>query len=120
MDVAEFQLTLRRWNADYYEAEGRWQPPGDAAVPAPVRQLVAADLRELDLRRNAPDFRDYGRLLSKVLFTPEKSAPVTDRFREALAWLRDPDHAADAVRFRLFIDEGSPELHGVRWETLHD
>jgi hypothetical protein len=52
------------------------------------------------------------------LFTIGKVSPIRDQFIEALKWLRQPQHLKDALRFRLFIDEGSPELHTVRWETL--
>ena len=120
MAVADFELILRRWNASYYEAEARWQVPDDEALPAPVRQLIAIDLNELDLQRDKLKFEEYGRRLSEYLFTPAQASAVRDRFANARAWLRDPKHVDDAVRFRLFIDEGSPELHAVRWETLWD
>src|SRR5262249_52051019 len=76
------------------------------------REIPAA--RWQPLFTHGPDARAYGATLTGVLFSPPD---IRERFN--LAFATTMSSGADAsLRLRLFIDPGSPELHGLAWETL--
>jgi len=71
------------------------------------------DLDEQGLALHKLDLEAYGKFLYKDLFL----GPVRDAYHRALTYAQTM--TAGRLRLRLEIDQDAPELHVIRWETLH-
>jgi hypothetical protein len=114
MQFADLELSLHRRGDARYAVEARFsQPESDADIrllnEEVIVQLESAELRQLEI-----DPLAYGQALSQHLFAPPALRSAFARARTAA------DSANLPLRVRLFIAPSAQELHGLRWETLHD
>jgi hypothetical protein len=113
--IAELEIGLYRQNDASYTVDLRYSQPDSAAdirLAGAEPALASFDreaLRALELDPSA-----YGQALSAALF-------ATPALRQAFAQARASAQSLDlALRLRLVIGPGAPELHALRWETLRD
>jgi hypothetical protein len=71
------------------------------------------DLDEKGLALDKLNLEAYGKRLYDALF----DGPVDDAYMQALSYAQMK--SAGRLRLRLEIDRAAPELHALRWETLH-
>jgi hypothetical protein len=110
---AEFEIGLRRRDADFYAVELRFtQPESDADVRVTPDGPSRVEFDTGHLSRLRLDSTAYGQLLGEQLFA---DASVAKMFAQAEASAQSQNAP---LRLRLFIDSKSPELHDLHWETL--
>jgi hypothetical protein len=114
-DYADLEIGLHRRDADSYTVELRFsQPESDSDVRLVQRgpSLARFDLERL--RTLQADDVAYGQLLSESLIGDPDVKTALAQARSVAQTLDTP------LRLRLFIGPSAPELHSLRWETLHD
>jgi hypothetical protein len=115
---ADLEIRLQRVGVDTYDVGLRFSPAGsdqdqDLAPKDPIRvRFDVARLRQLGLDPEA-----YGAALTECLFV-EPVVQALEHARTSAA--AAPSDHPTIVRLRLYIPASAPELHSVRWETLHD
>ena len=112
MDYADLRIGLYRQDAESYAVELHFRRPDDQAERAPQRGVARFDVE--DLRQHALQPEVYGQHLGQSLFADPS---VLGEFNEARAITEAGD---TPLRLRLYVDRSAPELHDLRWETLHD
>ncbi len=120
MLITDLEIALHRAELkDYKESpphvvEMRFRDPRSDALDEPVRGRVLFDfvkLKSLETNEEA-----YGRELTRSLFADAAvSAGLHDFRTKTFAADRDA-----ALRLRLYVGPGAPELESLRWETLRD
>jgi len=114
---ADLEIGLHRHDEDSYLVDMRFTPPGSDADTRPLRDVSEPPLVQFDfdqMRTLALDPDAYGKRLGESLL----GNPAV---HQAFGKTRVSAQTADAqLRLRLAIDPGTPELHGLRWETLRD
>jgi len=114
MDLADLELGLHRRGDERYAVELRFtQPKSDADVRLADPQITAA-FNPATLRALEGDPAVYGRVLTEQLFA---APPLRSAFAQARATAETLELP---LRLRLSIGPSAPELHALRWETLHD
>lgn len=111
---ADLELSLRRRDEGVYDVDLRFTPPDS---DADIRLLEESPVLTFDvkaLRQHHLNDEDYGQSLAEALFGAEG---MQNAFKEAR---QSAQQAEAALRVRLFIGPGAPELHSLRWETLRD
>ena len=107
---ADLEIVFRKRDEQSYALSFRFNSPDDAAEKRSlIEPVIAIDV-------SAPmgdDPQAYADWLSAAFFTPEVCAEFV-KFRTAAAM------QSAILRVRLAIDPNAPELHAIRWETLHD
>jgi hypothetical protein len=107
---ADLEIGLRRGEAESYNIEIRYSPPGSdvdnrTSSRNPVLRVDVAKLLEKHL---STESESYGKKLSEFLFA---DSDVGSIFAQACS--------TDApLRLRLFVGADAPELHNLWWETL--
>jgi hypothetical protein len=109
---AELLVRLVGTYADRYNVELQFSRPGTDADTEPDAGQMAVDFDRLSALFY--DIPAYGTLLTDTLFADAGVRTAFEQARTAADLLQLP------LRFRLFIDSASPELHALRWETLRD
>lgn len=126
-ECADLEIALHRYDAQNYFVTLRFTQPGSAAEMRPNggdgedehsdirlgRQkeiLLSLDLEKLRKLEDSV----YGKELANALFN---AAGLGEAFAKARAIATAQDLA---LRVRLFIGPGSPELHELHWEQLID
>jgi hypothetical protein len=112
MPTADLEIVLRGSGTGHYAAEMHFRRPQTDAQVAPASGRVLIDFQALGAAGDDGDA--YGRRLSGMLFADR---PLRERFVTAWAVARS---LKLVLRVKVAIDRESPELHGVRWETLRD
>ena len=130
-EFADLEIALHRYDARSYFVTLRFTQPGSAAemrshggdgedessdirlVGRQKELLVSLDMEKLRTLENQ-DLEAYGAELSNALFN---ASGLGEAFAKARAIAAAQDLA---LRVRLFIGPGSPELHELRWERLID
>jgi hypothetical protein len=118
-EIADLEIGLYRWDADHYAVDVRYDAPGQPVAVRP-RQSMPVKFDFGQLTGLALDPAAYGEALWQGLFA---DASVRETFAQCLT---DAQQHRDAqgrpqplpLRLRLYISPNSPELHGLRWETL--
>jgi hypothetical protein len=114
-DYPELEIGLHRRGANSYAVELRFSQPASDAEVRPVRgNPVDVSFDRERLGQLIYDWAAYGRLLGEGLFAEEAVRAAFSSARAAAASQETP------LRLRLFIGASAPELHDLRWETLHD
>jgi hypothetical protein len=116
LEYTELEIGLNKRDESNYTVDVRFSSP----QRDDTRWVQSTKLSQFDneffntLRLHSLDFHEYGRLLSEQLFCDQS---IQTEFAQAFA-------ASQALnmtmRIRLLIGSGSPELHHLRWETLHN
>lgn len=109
MQHADLELSVRRRD-NGYRADARFTSPNHdvlAAADVPIA-LDHAALRALNL-----DPAAYGRQLTASLF-------AEPQLRAAWQQARAVAQQLGALRLRVRLDAGAPDLHALRWELLRD
>jgi hypothetical protein len=108
--TADLEIGLHRTNDGRYVVELRLRRM-DQGDLAPIRGETSLDFDALRFADND----GYGRLLSQALFADPKVRESFGMVRGAVV-----QAANAALRVRLFIAAGAPELHYLKWELLQD
>lgn len=109
---AELYLTLTHSADEQYWVELRFnQPDAQSDIPP---QRGPAQFNFAELRKAARSPKAYGALLTQAIFT---DPALQSYFKEARAICQN---SGVDLRLRLLVDRSAPELHSLRWETLHD
>ncbi len=109
---ANLEVELRREEKGQYAVQFRYQAPNSAAETRPGGGVAKVDLEALSELQLEPE--KYGEALTGGLFGEPDVRNAFDAARASAEGLGVP------LRMRLLIDGNAPELHQVRWETLHD
>lgn len=107
---ADLEIVFRKRDERSYALSFRYSSPDDEA-DHPAQSEPVITLENAALRGD--DAEAYSTALTAAFFTPEVKAEFA-RFREIT------QQKGSILRVRLSIDASAPELHAVRWETLHD
>lgn len=108
-------ISLHRFDGGNYSAELRLSQPGketDIHVGLNRPALVQFDFVGLEKLTNDP--AAYGQALSISLFADQALLAAFAQARSKAQEERIP------LRMRLVLGSSTPELHGLRWETLRD
>jgi hypothetical protein len=115
VDYADLEIRLYRYDTAKYALDLRFNhPDSDADVriqqsdTPPLAQFDLNHLRTLELDPTA-----YGAFLTQALFTDPQVQTIFEQAHTAAQSLDV------SLRFRFLIGAGTPELHYLRWETLH-
>jgi len=114
-DYAELEIGLHRRDTLNYVVELRFNDPQsdtDIRLARSEPALVQFDTEQL--RAHMLDPESYGQLLADSLFANDVVRATFNQSRSAAQVQEVP------LRIRLFIGASAPELHALRWETLHD
>ena len=113
-DYADLEIGIHRRDRNSYGIELRYSLPHRDAEIRVVRggpAVTIFDLREFQALRHDPVA--YGRQLGKALWADPEVMNGMEQAKASAASANIP------LRLRLFIGPSAPELHGLRWETLH-
>jgi hypothetical protein len=113
-DYAVFEISLHRHDAGSYRVEANLRLPGEVASRQHWELLPQFDFSALEIHSLDPDA--YGQTLTWSLFASESLRAFWVGARAAAAAQNPPA----LLRLRLRIEPSLPELHALRWETLHD
>jgi hypothetical protein len=111
-EYPDLEIGLYRWDAENYRVEMRFRQPDDETEPVPVPGRAQFDLQKL--REHRQDPKTYGQELTESLFADTEVRKAFDDAR------RVTSSKGNILRVRLYVDGSAPELHNLRWETLHD
>jgi len=113
-EPADLELSLRRKNATRYAVDLVFSQPGsDVDVRPLINRASAVSFDMVELRSLNSDPAGYGRALGRMLFADENLTIAVAEARVAAQSQKRP------LRVRLTIAADTPELHALRWETLH-
>ncbi len=114
-EYSDLEIGLHRRDTGLYSIEFRFsQPNSEADVRLGQGRLSQAEFDLAELRRQAYDPAAYGEALTRRLFA---EPAIQTAFAQARTGAQS---VGDALRLRLFIGPGAPELHGLHWETLRN
>jgi hypothetical protein len=111
-DYTDLEIGLYAGEVDGYIVELHYNDPSDPASYAAERGTMRINLEAL--RGALLDPVGYGKLLTDALFA---DTVLRSYYEKALGFAEQSDKA---LRLRLHIDRGAPELNDLRWETLRD
>lgn len=112
MSYYELELRIQWTDPGKYVVAGRYiNPEQDSETELIDREAIAIDHAALRVLADDPD--KYGAALSQMVF----GAPAV---QQAYLRARDASAMRDGLRIRLHIQKGSPELHALRWELMHE
>jgi hypothetical protein len=113
-EYADLEIGLHRYDDIHYMVDLRFShPQSDADIRLLQSSTPALATFDSEALREAQlDATAYGKLLSEHLFAEPS---VQQGFAQAFASAQSLDMA---LRVRLFIGPGAPELQSIRWETL--
>lgn len=114
-NYADLEIGLHRRDVNYYAVDLRFF---DQQADADVRLISGSDLPlvrfDLEhLRSLSLDNHAYGAALTAALFANPNVVAAFDKAYTIAQSQGTP------LRVRLFIGPSAPDLHGLRWETLH-
>jgi hypothetical protein len=110
----DLELNLRPLGGERYSVDLVYGQPESEAAIRPLTSVIPVQLDFAELHSLTLDPVNYGRTLTRMLFSdPNLAATVA----QARAVARNQDRA---MRLRLAIDPGVSELHTLRWETMRD
>lgn len=111
---AELELIIRRRDEQNFTIDLRFTlPDSDADIRLHRAPAVAALPRD-QLAALVLEPLAYGKLLTDSLLSDNETRSAIQRAFESAQQQDVP------LRLRLDLDESSPELHNLRWETLHN
>lgn len=114
LPFAELEMGLYRKEQNAYMVDLRLKRPDSDVDHRLLDHNPSLVIDFNDLLSAGEDPAIYGKRLSEILFAEKDLA-------EAITKARATTEAANmALRFRLYIGAGAPELHRIRWETLWD
>jgi hypothetical protein len=118
---AEIEIGLHRHDAESYRVEVRFSRPdsetdnreaGDELLLARFSQAALDAAAAADTASGG--FAGYGQALSEMLFAAPAARGAFTNARAAA------EGAGLPLRIRVYVGPSAPELHRLRWETLHD
>ncbi len=111
---ADLELALRRRDEHSYTLDLRFSlPDSEADIRLQRGAPISITLPRDELARLTLDPQQYGATLTASLFADTELHAALCRAIESA------QQAGVPVRLRLDLDETAPELHSLRWETLH-
>lgn len=110
---AHLEVQIKRLRDGSYSADLRLRGP-DNLVPTELASQAAVPFSLEPLLNSSLDIQTYGRLLTAQLFAEEA---LRTGWARARAYASGAGHT---LRVRLTLDPRASDLHGVRWEALHD
>lgn len=111
---ADLELALRRRDEHSYTLDLRFSlPDSEADIRLQRGAPISITLPRDELARLTLDPQQYGSTLTASLFADTELHAALCRAIESA------QQAGVPVRLRLDLDETAPELHSLRWETLH-
>ncbi len=114
-DYAELELSIRRRDEQHYTLDLRFLlPDNDADIRLQRGAPSLVQLPREELAALLLDPQQYGMLLTDSLLADADARNAVQRAFESAQQQGVP------LRLRLDLDETSPELHNLRWETLHN
>lgn len=114
-NYADLEISLHRHSTEAYAVEFRFsQPDSDADIRLATGEPALAQFELEELNQLIFDPPEYGRTLTKNLFS---DSAVQSAFAQALTSAQSLNAP---VRLRLLIGPSAPELHNLLWETLRN